>query len=658
MCGDSIDRLSQALCPDVSDADVADVAEATAAVGSQGAGQAATRAPLADEPVTTVFQGQVLTMVGARYSPVEAFAVRGDTVVATGSVDDVLAAIEAKADGRGVQIVDYGGQVIMPGFVEPHVHLLMTALTADRRCYVDLTFPGVRTQQDALDKLREAVDTEDGHDGDAAAAHAVRWIAGYGFDPSLVADHPHLTRGQLDAISRVGDSPPVALYVMNQSGHVAYVNSAALCDLGVGIHPGEPGYPADDEKYEKDDAGALTGVLFEDAVGAAGAKLRRPSPAQVRDGARAVLRAWAAQGITTAFDCGVGIVGGMADVALLRAVLDVRRGEDGGVNAVLPRLHGALTLTTVEKAGKADKAEGLSGLPPPPWPLTVDGDLSRGSIYGVKLWLDGSTQGFTAALYEPYRGQPANRGILNFRQGAGLDAPPDDDRLVALARPLVRAGWQLVMHANGARALDQALRVHARLRGAEPQLRPARGMHRLEHVTADVTPGQLARAAQLGLGVSHLIAHVRRWGDAFARWVLDDARAARLDPAADAAAAGVVYSFHSDAPISAACPLQHAETAAARVVAATGAVLGPAQRLSVEQALAGITCLPARQLGRADEVGTLAPGTKADFVVLGGPVADPRAVADARRLVASVSVRETWIGGQVAYVDRGEGGAQ
>ncbi|CAK7262598.1 hypothetical protein SEPCBS57363_000148 [Sporothrix epigloea] len=699
MCGSCVDPLSKALVPEVSTAEVDNLVvasiqgqgdpkvvqdpvvgtasgrdtthgddrpqdrltatlQAKAPAATTTATAKATSSPFAPPLETVIYKATVLTLAGGKFNATEALAVRGDTIVATGTVEEVRAAVGASSatvstNALGIREVDYGNQVIAPGFIDPHVHLLMTALTADSRRFVNLTFPGVRTQQDALDKLQEAVAQRRaesvGNVDTAPTDPKVQWLAGYGFDPSLVNGHPDLTKDLLDDIS----DEHTAVFVMNQSGHVGYVNTAAFRDRHIGILPGEPGYPANDENFQKrPDDGALTGLLFEDAVTAFSKNLAKPSAAEAVAGGRDILQRWASRGITTAFDCGIGILGGLTDLALLRLILD-RSTLPDPETTVLPRFHGALTSQTVESLVPVADLMRL-----PPWHLTTDGGASAGAVYGIKFWLDGSTQGFTAAVYEPYRNQPDNYGILNFRKGHALDAPPDDDRLVSLVQPFVRGGWQIVMHTNGARALDQALRVFARVLAAEAlatdvfggpggagKLYRKRHMHRLEHVTADITPAQLARAAQLGLGVSHLIAHVRRWGDTFANYVLDEARAARLDPVADAVAAGVTYSFHSDSPISEANPLQYVETAASRILEATGEALGPEQRISVEQAFAGITYNPARQLGRLDEVGSLEPGKKADFVVLD---TDPRTV-DASQLVASVTIRETWLGGRLAF---------
>jgi predicted amidohydrolase YtcJ len=255
-------------------------------------------------------------------------------------------------------------------------------------------------------------------------------------------------------------------------------------------------------------------------------------------------------------------------------------------------------------------------------------------VQAIKFWLDGSTQGFTAAVQEPYLNQPNNLGILNYES---------DEKLLGLLVPFLKTGWQLILHANGDRAIEQALRVLDTAFTAVPN-RNRKIVHRLEHVTV-VSKKQLVRAVELGLGVSHLIAHVRTWGAVFRDYVLGPQRGERIDPTRDDVNVRVLYSFHSDSPISPVNPLQYVDTAAARLIDATGEVLGETQTVSLEEAWRGVTINPAKQIGRGAEIGSLEVGKKADFLVLGK---DPRGVKPGY-LHKEVEVLETWVGGRKIY---------
>jgi predicted amidohydrolase YtcJ len=270
----------------------------------------------------------------------------------------------------------------------------------------------------------------------------------------------------------------------------------------------------------------------------------------------------------------------------------------------------------------------LEVLAPPPW------SVGAARVQAIKFWLDGSTQGFTAAVKESYLDQPNNHGILNYES---------DEKLLGLLVPFLKAGWQLILHANGDRAIEQALRV-LKIAFKDVPNRNRDIVHRLEHVTV-VSREQLVRAVELGLGVSHLIAHVRNWGAVFRDYVLGPQRGERIDPVRDDVELGVIYSFHSDSPISPVNPLQYVDTAAARLIDATGEVLGNTQTVSLEEAWRGVTINPAKQIGRGAEIGSLEVGKKADFVVLGK---DPRLVRPGY-LHKEVEVLETWVGGRKIY---------
>jgi len=606
MCGDGARILAKSLLPELSvplgGSQLDFITEDTAPSSAAGL--------VEDE--TIVYHGTIITMARGKFNPVEAFATRQQMIVAVGTLAEVEEVV-----GVGAKKVDCTGKCILPGLIDPHIHLLMTALVTHPKHMVDFSYPRVKNRQGALDLVKQAAEAETG----------TKWISGYGYDPSLVAEHPDLTLQMLDEVA--GDGHPV--FILNQSGHFAYLNTAGFKAAKIGTRPEDPGYPSKDPNFQKDGNGKLTGVIVEEAVTIIAPFLPKLQPHEVLASAREVLRTWASRGITTVFDCGIGHLDGLPDLALIREATALR-----SVGPPLPRFRGAIAIQAIEHLLPV-----LDILRPPPW------RLDNIQVYGIKFWLDGSTQGFTAALHEPYldsrgTGIPSY-GILNYRAGQDLSSAPDDDRLFNTMRPFAAAGWQIVCHSNGSRALDQALRVYGRVFAAHPEA-ARRHMHRLEHVTADVSAAQLARAARLGLGVSHLMAHVRKWGPAFEDWVLGPERAGRIDPVADDIGQGVTYSFHSDSPISTADPLQCAETATGRWMDEDGQVLGEGQRVSVEEALAGVTVNAARQVGVLDEVGTIEVGKKADFVVLDRDVRETHG-----RLRRDVTVLETWIGGKLAF---------
>jgi len=536
---------------------------------------------------TTIFEGIILTLADGQFSPVDAISIKGDTITSVGSLSDVQRVAGSNAPIRRLR----EGQAIVPGFIDPHLHLLFTALVSHENI-LDFSPSAVKTLADAHDVVERSLSKREQGE----------WIVGFGYDPSLVQDHPNLA---IDITNQWAPENPV--YIINQSGHVAYVNSLALDFAKI---------PSDikDSNFHRGQDGKLDGVLFEEAVSAFSPFIPKISPETFIELARATLKSWAARGTTTVFDAGIGLTSGWSEIALIKAIL---------ADALLPRFSGALAIQTVQPF-----VSFLEILSPPPW------SVGAARVQGIKFWLDGSTQGFTAAVNEPYLNQPDNRGILNYES---------DEKLLSLLVPFLKAGWQLILHANGDRAIEQALRILDTAFNSVPD-RNLEIVHRLEHVTV-VSREQLVRAAELGLGVSHLIAHVRSWGTVFRDYVLGSERGERIDPTRDDVELGVLYSFHSDSPISPVNPLQYVDTAAARLLDHTAEVLGQAQTVSLEDAWRGVTINPARQIGRADEIGSLEVGKKADFLILGK---DPRLVQPGY-LNKEVDVLETWVGSQKIY---------
>ncbi len=230
-------------------------------------------------------------------------------------------------------------------------------------------------------------------------------------------------------------------------------------------------------------------------------------------GARA-LRDLAARGCTTVYDPGIGLLGGVAEHELLRSLA---RTPEAPV-----RLRGAFT---------PELAAALGASP--------GGGDERYDVVGIAHWADGPVQDFAAALGEPY---------LNGRGEGRL--VHDETELREALRVWHDAGWQLVVHATGDRAIEQALRCYAAI------LAEGRSdtRHRIEHFTL-AADEQIAQAAALGLSVSHTIDDVYFWGEAFRDHVLGPERAARIHSLRRDLEQGLASSCHSDSPLYPVRPL-------------------------------------------------------------------------------------------------------
>ena len=244
----------------------------------------------------------------------------------------------------------------------------------------------------------------------------------------------------------------------------------------------------------------------------------------------------------------------------------------------------------------------------------------------MKLSIDGSPQGKTAWLSQPYYVPPEGQSAAY----AGYPAVPVDQCLAAIDKAFAN-GWQILVHANGDAAIDVLI---AGVREATRKHGPGDRRPVLIH-------GQTAREDQvdackaLGIIPSFFPMHTFYWGDWHRDSVLGEDRARNISPTGWVIDRGMRFTSHHDAPV--------ANPDAMRVLSATvtrktrtGEVLGPDQRVSAEIGLKAMTIWAAWQHFEEHRKGSLEPGKQDDLVILSQ---DPTAV-DPEKL-ASLKVVET-----------------
>jgi predicted amidohydrolase YtcJ len=156
------------------------------------------------------------------------------------------------------------------------------------------------------------------------------------------------------------------------------------------------------------------------------------------------------------------------------------------------------------------------------------------------------------------------------------------------------------------------------------------------------TEAQVKQAVSLGVVPSFTIGHVHYWGDAFNDQILGPKRSERIDPTGDFKRAGGRFSLHSDTPVSNVGPLNYITESVTRLTQSPlMKVLGPEQRISVDDAIRGITIDAAYQIMLDDKVGSLEVGKLADFVIL---EQNPRKTDPLK--IRHIKVKETWIDGK------------
>ncbi|KAG8806403.1 hypothetical protein FRC17_005036, partial [Serendipita sp. 399] len=217
----------------------------------------ASQDPLENDATTIVFfNSPIITMAEGNLTPVEAMAIRGSSILEVGTLSEVQSMA-----GEEASLQDLKGRCILPGFVEPHLHLILSALANEFLANFSpprIGGSGIGTLDEA-EKLVKDIAGDSKHKGKPEV-----WVAGYGYDPSRVENHPDLTRDLLDKWS-----PDNPVFIINQSGHLAYVNSLALAAAKRDEHNA-------DSDYQRDSSGRLNGIIIEGAVAYVGGFVALP----------------------------------------------------------------------------------------------------------------------------------------------------------------------------------------------------------------------------------------------------------------------------------------------------------------------------------------------------------------------------------------------
>lgn len=516
--------------------------------------------------------GTVLTMDAAR-PQAQAVAVADGKILALGS--------ESELDGLRTpqtRVIDLAGGTLLPGLIDPHMHSAFVAFES----WLDVG-PFVRkTMDDVVAALREAA-------GKAAPGD---WIQAWQFDGSITPGTAKLDLAMLD---RIAPDNPVFVYESN--GHIGHVNSRAFAAAGITRDTPDP----PQGRFDRDSNGNLTGRI--DETPALLPFFARMHASTAEETAAAIGRLFqraASRGCTGLFDCGIGIQG-PSDLALIQGVM----AQDPPV-----RFGGALVSTHMQAWRDAGLKPGF-------------GD-DRFRISAIKAWADGSNQGQSGYLREPYL-HSTSRGALNYTP----------EQLTAAIRDAHDEGWQVCVHANGDAAIDTALDAYRTVLQASPR---TGHRHRIEHCSI-LHADQIVRLVALGLSPSFLIGHVHYWGRAFRDDLLGPARADLIDPCASVLRAGLRPTLHSDWNVTEIGPLRMVENAVTRIMRDGGEVLNPAERVAPEAALRMVTADAAWQC-RRDFTGVIAAGKAADFTLLDQ---DPTKVDPTT--IHAIPVRETWLDG-------------
>ena len=511
--------------------------------------------PLAD----VIFFGSNIVTMDPNRPTVDAVAVRGETITAAGAFDEVMAFRDAST-----RVVDLGDGALLPGFIDAHGHFLGAGRALDALSLHSPPVGDVNNIDDIVRKIQEWIIEKGIPAGEA--------VTGRGYDDSLLAEGRHPTAEDLDRAST--DHPIVLTHV---SGHLSAVNSAALEASDITADTADP---AGGHIRRVEGSTQPNGVLEEGAsrmIRVSGGSTRTPGETDAL--IRKSIDVYTAYGTTTIQDGGTNTQ--FAEV--LRAAAD-REPLDADVAAFV-------------RVGSMQDIEALQH-------EETYRDGFR--VAGVKFMLDGSPQGRTAWVTEPYEEGPPGAGP-DYRAYGRMDP----ELYKARAAALIRRGVPFLAHANGDAAMDLMLDgVDEAI--ADMDLAPD---HRSVIIHAQLMRAdQLDRAAALNVVPSFFSAHAFFWGD-WHRRSFGEERGNNVSPVRWAIDRGVNFTVHNDASIVPPDIMRLVSITVNRKTR-SGHVLGPHQRATIQEALHAVTLGAAYQYFEEDTKGSFAVGKQADLVIL------------------------------------------
>lgn len=543
------------------------------------------------EPATMVLRGGRIATVEAARPEVQALAVRGDTIVALGTNEEIAPFVSPQTE-----VIELAGQFAMPGFIEGHGHF--TGLGQSK---MNLDLMDVNSWDEIVAMVAAA----------ARQAKPGDWIVGRGWhqekwtvkpEPSVEGFPVH------DTLSKASPNNPVLL--THASGHASYVNALAMERSGI---TGKTPNPSGGEIL-KDKAGRPIGVLRETASGLASramntwraAKTPEERAADARRQIDLAIEESLSHGVTSFQDAGEPF----ETIDLLKQVTS--EGKMGLRLWVMVRDSNE----NIRAQLASTKATGLG-----------DNHLT---VAAIKKTIDGALGSRGAWLLEPYSDLPGH---------TGLNTAPLAE-LQELAQIALEQGVQLGVHAIGDRANREVLNVYEAAFKARPELKDLRW--RIEHAQ-HLNPTEIPRFGQLGVIASMQGIHAT----SDAPYVLE-----RLGPVRAEAGAyvwqkltksGAIISNGTDTPVERINPIANYYATVTRKLK-DGSAFFPDQRMTREEALKSYTWNAAFAAKEETMKGSLAVGKLADITVLSK---DLLTVSDEE--IPTAEVVYTIVGGKVMY---------
>jgi predicted amidohydrolase YtcJ len=495
---------------------------------------------------------KVILMTGNEQAEALSIAIKNQEIIWIGT--------HAKAERIQGKHIDYGDQAILPGFIDAHGHASYLAFATQ---VANLASPPVGTVNNIKElqsELKKFIKDSNLKPGE--------WVMGLGYDDSLLAEKRHPTKDDLDEVST--EHP---IYLIHVSSHLGAANSLGLKLANINSKTQDP--PGG--KIRRYVNSLEPNGVFEETAAYPLQQLAMSSYKDPIGSVKKAMQIYARNGITTVQD-------------------------------------GASSPETIALMQAAD-AQGMINLDVISFPIGQNGldqnldSINFGSyegrlkIGGIKLILDGSPQGKTAYLTEPYYKPPHSE--LDSYTGYPLIPQLEVSKWVKKYADL---NIPIMAHANGDAAADMLIKA---VKDAD-----IASDHRTVMIHAQtVREDQLDKMKGLGIIPSYFSTHTFYWGDWHRDSVFGLDRASRISPTKSALDRNIPYTVHNDAPVVPPDMIRLLWSTTNRLTR-SGKTLGLEQRISTYEALKAMTVNGAYQHFEEKTKGTIEVGKLADLVVL------------------------------------------